>query len=95
MVTFVHLGFRVNDFEQWKKGFDASAPQRKMAGEVSYQVLRDVDDPDLLTVVSVLKNAALVTAFMKAPTFESVMKASGVAEMGQVHLLEEVESGQH
>lgn len=95
MVTFVHVGFRVNDFEQWKKGFDASAPQRKMAGEVSYQVLRDVDDPDLLTVVSVLKNAALVTAFMKAPTFESVMKASGVAEMGQVHLLEEVESGQH
>ena len=95
MVTFVHSGFRVNDYKQWKRGFDASAPQREMAGEVSYQVLRDVDDPDRLTVVSVLKNAALVTAFMKAPTFESVMKASGVAEMGSVHLLEEVDSSTH
>ena len=95
MVTFVHVGFRVNDYEQWKAGFDASTAQRQMAGEVSYQVLRDVDHPDCLTVVSVLKNAAIVSAFMKAPTFESVMKASGVAEMGRAHLLEEIESGQH
>ena len=95
MVTFVHAGFRVNDYEQWKRGFDASAPQRKMAGEVSYRVLRDVEDTESLTVVSVLKNMALVAAFTKAPNFESMMKASGVVQMGQVSLLEEVDSGPH
>ena len=34
MVTFMHAGFRVDDFDVWKKGFDGSATQRKMAGEV-------------------------------------------------------------
>lgn len=95
MVTFMHAGFRVDDYEAWKKGFDASAPQRKMAGEVSFQVLRDTTDPNRLTVVSVLKNAALVSAFMNAPTFEGALKASGVTEMGAVLLMEETASGTH
>ena len=58
-------------------------------------MLRNVEDPERLTIVSFLKNAALVTAFMKASNFESMMKASGVVQMGQVYLLEEVDSGTH
>lgn len=95
MVTFMHAGFRVDDFDAWKTGFDASANQRKMAGEVSFQVLRDTEDPNRLTVVSVLSTPALVSAFMHSPTFEGVMKASGVAEMGEVLLMEEIASGTH
>ena len=95
MVTFIHAGFRVEDFDAWKKGFDASAAQRKMAGEVSFQVLRDTEDPNRLTVISVLNTPALVSAFMHSPTFEGTMKASGVAEMGEVLLMEEIASGTH
>ncbi len=95
MVTFLHAGFRVDDDEVWKKGFDASAPQRKMAGEVSFQVLSHTPAPNRLTVVSVLDNSALVSAFMNAPTFEGAMKASGVTEMGEVSLMEETDSGTH
>lgn len=95
MVTFVHAGFRVDDYDEWKKGFDASLPQRQIAGEVSYQVLHSVDDDSHLTVVSVLKNVALVKAFMNAPNYIEMMKASGVSELGQRFLLEEVDSGTH
>lgn len=95
MVTFVHAGFRVNDYDEWKKGLDASLQQRQIAGEVTYQVLRSVDDDNCLTVISVLKNVVLVSAFMNAPNFVEMMKASGVAELGQRFLLEEVESGTH
>jgi quinol monooxygenase YgiN len=95
MVTFMHAGFRVDDYEAWKKGFDASVGQRQMAGEVSFQVLRDTGDPNRLTVVSVLKTPALVSAFMHSPTFESMMKASGVTEMGAVLLMEETDGGTH
>ena len=95
MVTFMHAGFRVEDYDAWKKGFDASAGQRQMAGEVSYQVLRDTEDPNRLTVVSVLRTPALVSAFMHSPTFESMMEASGVTEMGEVLLMEETDSGAH
>jgi len=95
MVTFMHAGFHVDDYEEWKKGFDSSVLQRKMAGEVSYQVLRDTKDRSRLTVVSVLKTPALVSAFISSPTFESVMKASGVTGMGEVLLMEEMDSGTH
>ncbi|MBU0595928.1 antibiotic biosynthesis monooxygenase [Candidatus Bipolaricaulota bacterium] len=95
MVTFMHAGFYVADFDAWKKGFDASTAQRKMAGEVSYQVLRDTQDPNHLTVVSVLNTPALVSAFMNSPTFEGAMKASGVIQMGEVLLMEEADSGAH
>ena len=95
MVKFMHAGFRVDDYAKWKKGFDASLPQRQLAGEVSYEVLRSVDDEHRLTVVSVLKNAAVVSAFVKAPNFIEMMMAAGIAEMGQVLLLEEVDSATH
>ena len=95
MITFMHVDFRVEDYQQWKSGFDASLPQRQMAGEVSYQILRNVDDEKSLTVVSVLKNAAVVGAFIKAPTFLEAMKASGISQMGQVFLLEEIDGATH
>jgi len=91
----MHAGFHVEDYETWKKGFDASAGQRRMAGAVSFQVLRDTENPRRLTVVSVLKTPALVSAFMHSPVFESMMKASGVARMGEVLLMEETDSGTH
>lgn len=76
-------------------GFDASLPQRQMAGEVSYLVLHDVNDPASLTVLSILKNAAVVSPFVRAPNFTETMKASGVTQMGQVLLLKETDGATH
>ena len=94
MVTHMHVAFRVEDFEKWKAGYDESVGQRKAAGEVSYRVFRDVDDPNILTVVSVQENAERVQAFLDSPDLKERMKAAGIVEMGKMLLGEEVDSGE-
>jgi quinol monooxygenase YgiN len=93
MVTHLHAGFKVNDYEQWKEGYDAHAEQRKTSGEISYQVFRSLDDPNTVTVLSVQESAEQIQAFMDSPDIQAAMEAAGVIEPGQMLILEEMDSG--
>ena len=95
MVTHAHVGFKVEDYERWKEGYDASVEQRKAAGELSFQVLRNLDDPNTVTVLSVQRSAEQVRAFMDSPDLKVRMEASGITEMGQMLIMEEMDSGTH
>ena len=95
MVTHVHVGFKVENYERWKEGYDASIEQRKAAGEVSFQVFRNVDDPNTVTVLSVQESAEQVQAFMDSPDLKARMEAAGITEMGQMLIVEEMDSGTH
>jgi quinol monooxygenase YgiN len=95
MVTHVHVGFKVKDYEQWKEGYDASIEQRKAAGEISFQVFRNVDDPNTVTVLSVQESAERVQAFLDSPDLKVRMEAAGITEMGQMLIMEEMDSGTH
>jgi quinol monooxygenase YgiN len=95
MVTHLHVAFKVNNYEQWKQGYDASIEQRKAAGEVSFEVFRNVDDPNTVTVLSVQQSAEKVQAFMDSPDLKERMKAAGVTEMGQMLIVEEMDKGTH
>ena len=95
MVTHLHVGFKVENYEQWKEGYDASIEQRKAAGEVSFQVFRNVDDPNTVTVLSVQESAEQVQAFMDSPDLKARMEAAGITEMGQMLIVEEMDSGTH
>ncbi len=93
MVTHLHVGFKVGDYDQWKKGYDASVEQRKANGEISFQVFHSVDDPNMVTVLSVQESAEQVQAFMDSPDLKARMEAAGVIEMGEMFILEEMDSG--
>ena len=93
MITHMHIGFRVAEYDAWKTGYDASIDQRRAAGETSYQVFRDAKDPHLITVVSMQEDAKRVQAFLDSPDLEEQMKAAGVIEMGTMLILEEVDRG--
>jgi len=95
MVTHLHVGFKVKNYEQWKQGYDASIEQRKASGEISFQVFRNVDDPNTVTVLSVQKSAEKVQAFIDSPDIKARMKAAGVTEMGQMLIMEQMDSGKH
>ncbi len=95
MVTHVHAEFKVANFDQWKKGYDASIEQRKAAGEVSFQIFRNTNDPNAVTVISVQKDAEKIQAFMDSPDLRSRMQAAGIAELGKMFILEEMDSGTH
>ncbi len=93
MVSHLHVGFKVKDYEQWKSGYDASIEQRKANGEISFQVFRNVKDPNTVTVLSVQKNAEQIQGFMDSPDLKKLMEKSGIIEIGQMFLLEEMDSG--
>jgi len=95
MVTHVHVGFKVENYERWKKEYDASIDQRKAAGEISFQVFRNADDPNIVTVLAVQESAEQVQAFMDSPDLKARMEAAGIIEMGQMLMMEEMDSGTH
>jgi quinol monooxygenase YgiN len=95
MVTHLHVGFKVEDYEHWKEGYDASLEQRVAAGEISFQVFRNVDDPNTVTVLSVQKSAERIQAFIDSPDLHARMKAAGITEMGQMLIVEEMDRGVH
>lgn len=95
MVTHAHVAFRVEDYEQWKAGYDESVELRKGSGEVSYRIFRSTDDPNVVTVLSEQRSAEQVQAFLDSPDLKERMRAAGVVEMGKMLLLEETDSGVH
>ena len=95
MVTHLHVGFKVKNYERFKEGYDANIEQRKAAGEISFQVFRNVDDPNTVTVLSVQESAEQVQAFMDSPDLKARMEAAGITEMGQMLIMEEMDSGTH
>lgn len=95
MVTHVHVGFKVENYDRWKEGYDASAEARKASGEISFQVFCDVDDPNTVTVLSVQKSAEQIQAFMNSPDLRARMEAAGIIKMGQMLILKEMYSGTH
>ena len=95
MVTHAHIGFKIEDYQRWKDGYDASVEQRKASGEISYMVFRDMKDPLTLSVISVQKSAEKVQAFIVSPDLKDRMKAAGITQMGQMFILEELDGGTH
>ena len=95
MVTHLHVGFKVKNYERFKEGYDANIEQRKAAGEISFQVFRNVDDPNTVTVLSVQESAEQVQAFIDSPDLKARMEAAGIIEMGQMLIMEEMDSGTH
>jgi quinol monooxygenase YgiN len=95
MVTYVHVGFKVENYERWKEEYDAGIEQRKAAGEISFQVFRNVDDPNTVTVLSVQESVEQVQAFMDSPDIKARMEAAGITEMGQTLIMEKMDSGTH
>jgi len=95
VVVHLHVGFRVKDYNQWKEGYDASIEQRKASGETAFRVLRDIDDPNLMTVLSEQEDAERVRAFMASPDLKARMEAAGIIDMGHMFILEEMDRGVH
>ena len=95
MVHQIHAGFKVGDFDEWKAEYDASAEARKATGEISYQVYRDVNDPNSVTVICQYPSVEGIQDWMDSPDLQERMKRAGITEMGQMMYLEEVDSGSH
>jgi tRNA (cmo5U34)-methyltransferase len=92
-VSHVLIIHRVADYDGWKSVFDAAATLRQAAGERSYQVLFDDDDPNRVVHLSSWTSLAAARAFFESDELARVRADAGV-ESPEFVYLDEVESGE-
>jgi hypothetical protein len=69
---------KVKDFEAWKTLFDSDKPVRVANGSQDRMVGHNVDDNHMVTIISVVNDAAKSRARMSSRELADKMKASGV-----------------
>jgi quinol monooxygenase YgiN len=87
-VLIIH---EVEDYKAWKIIFDAAAPIRKNAGELSYQVLKLDTDANKIVHFSKWTSIADAKAFFESAKLVEVRQQAGVKapEFIYLELLEE------
>ncbi len=87
-VLIIH---EVEDYEAWKKIFDAAAPIRKAAGELSYQVLKLDNNANKIVHFSKWTSIANAKTFFESAQLVDIRKQAGVKapEFIYLQLLEE------
>ena len=88
-VLIIHA---VKDYIAWKQVFDNAAAIRKAAGEQSYTVLRDDNDPNKIIHFSRWDSIANAKAFFESPRLVEIRRVAGV-EAPEFHYLHQLERG--
>lgn len=87
MVT-IDIRHKVDDFEAWRKAFDAAAPVRHAAGELACRIYT-VHGSDNDVVVSVdWDSLERARAFLASPGLHEGMANAGVLELPHMLILE-------
>ena len=93
MAYLIGVKIRVANYETWKANFDGSADMRKAAGEKSYRLFRSADDANELTLLCEWDTAESARRFLESEDLRLAQQASGVVEMADTWVLEEIERG--
>lgn len=81
----------VENYQTWKKIFDAAAPIRKAAGEISYQVLKFDNNANKIVHFSNWTSITNAKAFFESEKLVEIRQQAGVKapEFIYLQLLEE------
>ncbi len=85
---FMIANHDVEDFDRWKAGYDALPPTAK--GARFAHVLRNIDNPDNVTVIGGWETVDEAIAFRDSPELRSAMEAAGVIGPPRFEISEEV-----
>ena len=88
-VLIIH---EVEDYLTWKKIFDNASVIRKEAGEISYQVLKQVNNPNMIVHFSVWTSIEDARNFFESPKLVTIRNEAGVKAPVFIYL-DELESG--
>lgn len=92
MNPYVLIIHEVEDYAAWKLIFNEAAAMRRVAGEISYQVLRYPDDPNRIVHFSRWSSLEDARRFFESPELVEIRKAAGVKSPEFIYL-DELESG--
>ena len=83
------IQIKVNDFVEWKKGFDAGSSLRSSNGEISHQIYRDATNPNKVATVFQWDSLVNAQKFAQSPELKAAMERSGVEGPPTVYFLNE------
>ena len=87
MATTIINSHKVENFAQWKQGFDAGEAMRAQAGIKIKGVYQSVDDENSITIISEVPNPDMAKAILSAPGMKEAMKRSGVISSPEIKIL--------
>lgn len=88
--VYVNVRHTVADYERWRQVFDEA--RRLAAGSTGVkQVLRDVDDPKIITVIFGWDNAENANRFVNDPALREAMERAGTIGMPAARAIERVD----
>ena len=80
----------VEDYETWKKAFDAFPP--KVGGATFHRLNRNIDNDNNITIVAGFETVGAALAFRDNPDLKEAMGTAGVKGAPRFEILEEVEA---
>jgi quinol monooxygenase YgiN len=78
------VAHEVEDFDRWKKAFDADEGNRKSAGMLGHHINRGRDNPNQVSVFMALTDVARAKAFASSDTLKRSMAEAGIKGPPQV-----------
>jgi quinol monooxygenase YgiN len=90
-MQFVLIIHAVADYVAWKVVFDQSATLRRDAGEVTYQVLKDETDPNMVVHFSRWRSLTAAREFFESDQLVKIRKQAGV-KSPKILYLDQLES---
>lgn len=87
MKYYLLIQHRVKEYSYWRIEFDQSSEWRKQKGERSYQIFQDIDDLNLVTILSEWDNEEKLHEYIADPELSEIMQISGVLDQPIIHLL--------
>lgn len=81
----------VQDYDRWKKAFDAHAGARESAGVIAHAVNRSVEDPNRVVVFLQADEKESLQSFMASADLAEAMAAAGVEGKPHVTFVQTVE----
>lgn len=86
---YIYIRHVVKDYATWKEGFDNHAAARQASGATGATcVMRDVDDPNDITVILGWGDLAKARAFTRSVSLEDAMRKAGVTGLPEIRCLE-------
>jgi heme-degrading monooxygenase HmoA len=91
-MTYVVVRHNVEDFAKWKPVYDEHADFRKETGSTGARVLRDLNDPTNVIVITEWPGLEQAQQFAQSPSLHETMGRAGVTGRPDVYFAEEVDS---
>lgn len=88
MATMI-VTFRVEDFDHWRRVFDALALTRLEHGIVAASVYRDADDPAQVVTILGARTVTEARAWARSEVLRRAMAEAGVTGHPEVRILDE------